>query len=221
MSPSYCRRASSYGKISFFGFHCFLMLGCSLVLKEEKLQAGCSEGLVDCAGECVLPDDPLCCGPGSKMCADDCVSQQLVRYGCASSQCEPCFYPHAQAECDGRRGECVLASCTGAFSDCDDVAENGCETDTDHDPEHCGACGNECDAPPGAQAGCSAGVCALSRCEEGLLDCDGRLSLTPQAVSNGCEVDSRNDPQNCGECGVTCKEEENCRDGVCRSTSDD
>lgn len=211
------RRCGSSGRVISFALSASLVFGCSLVLNEEKLHAGCPEGLVDCAGECVLPDDPLCCGAGSKICAGICVSEQLVRYGCANPQCEPCFYPHAQAECDGRLGECVLASCTGAFSDCDDETENGCETDTDYDPEHCGSCGHRCDAPPGGQAGCSAGICAILRCDVGLLDCDGRDVSTPQAVTNGCEVDSRSDPQNCGACGVSCDEGETCRDGVCRS----
>lgn len=195
-----------------------LVLGCSLVVQEDKLQEGCGEGLLECAGECRALDDPLCCEAGSKMCGGTCVSEQLVRYGCASSQCEPCFYPHAQAECDGRLGECVLASCTGAFADCDDEPENGCETDTDYSPQHCGACGNECLAPPGAEAGCSAGICAIASCDAGLLDCDGRVALTPAAVKNGCEVDSRSDAKNCGECGVICDEDESCRNGVCRAT---
>jgi len=46
-------------------------------------------------------------------------------------------------------------SCTAPLADCnDDLETDGCEIDTDVDPDHCGVCDNECDS-----GSCEAGIC--------------------------------------------------------------
>jgi hypothetical protein len=45
-------------------------------------------------------------------------------------------------------------------------------------------------------------------CGQGLDDCDG-------LPDNGCEVSVRNDPQNCGACGVACAPYEACVESSC------
>lgn len=71
--------------------------------------------------------------------------------------------------------------------------------DVSSDATNCGACGNRCDAIPGAlheRHVCDFGKCAL-RCLEGTADCNG-------SRSDGCEIDTKSDPRNCGGCGVAC-----------------
>jgi hypothetical protein len=70
---------------------------------------------------------------------------------------------------------------------------------TNTSPQHCGACGMECDSTNGVPscAVTSAGVaaCAIT-CNPGFADCDMR-------ASNGCET-ATNTLTNCGACGRTC-----------------
>ena len=40
-------------------------------------------------------------------------------------------------------------------------------------------------------------TCTLVACNAGCADCDGN-------AANGCEVDTQDDPANCGGCGVQC-----------------
>lgn len=91
-------------------------------------------------------------------------------------------------------GECQCAD--AQFSFC------GRCTDLMKDPGNCGACFHIC---PGEQpydnGNTGRPICSLGRCEyacaPGHADCDNR-------PENGCEVDLRVDPQNCGACDVHC-----------------
>ncbi len=70
--------------------------------------------------------------------------------------------------------------------------------DTDHDPAHCGACGNAC----AAGQVCSAGACGLT-CGGGTTDCSGAC------------VDTDHDPAHCGACDNACATGEVCSAGTC------
>jgi hypothetical protein len=96
----------------------------------------------------------------------------------------------------------ALTDTAGRPPDCpDDTCGDTC-VDLDTDPRNCGACGRTC-LLPGAEAACVDGDCALGACDDGLLDCDGRLET-------GCEqVDACADgsacPTSCGtEGAVSC-----------------
>ncbi len=58
---------------------------------------------------------------------------------------ESCALPNTVRSCD--TGTCVLATtnaCTAPFADCDQIASNGCETNTTTSARHCGGCGMAC-----------------------------------------------------------------------------
>jgi Stigma-specific protein, Stig1 len=92
-------------------------------------------------------------------------------------------------------GVCGLR-CNAGFADCDRSAANGCEVDVNMSSTNCGACGRVCGPVAGGVGFCNAGACALS-CNRDQLDCD-------RVYSTGCEVNVRNNPSNCGACGVNC-----------------
>jgi len=52
-------------------------------------------------------------------------------------------------------GSCGVGTCAMGFGNCDGMAANGCETNTQTSAAHCGACNNAC---PSGQS-CAAGVC--------------------------------------------------------------
>lgn len=86
------------------------------------------------------------------------------------------------------------------------MCDYGC-VDITNDPNNCGGCGLIC---PGAlhvvnqqyvgvnsTLACNSGVCS-NTCTAGFADCNNDL------VADGCEIDTQNDPQNCGGCGIQC-----------------
>lgn len=76
-------------------------------------------------------------------------------------------------------------------------------------------CGTDSCRPcevPGALARCTTeGKCGIAICEPDFADCDGD-------ESNGCEVDTSSDDNNCGGCGTQCAQEDgaaSCINGSC------
>lgn len=102
----------------------------------------------------------------------------------------------------GRNIACTdgACACVEGNGDCDGAPENGCETDLQSDPEHCGSCAAVCD-----HGDCVGGECM---CQPGFFDCD-------QLDGNGCEAELASDSVNCGACGYDCFGGA-CRDGVCK-----
>jgi len=172
-----------------------------------------------CGNECTEPDDP--CDP----------LPDNAGYGCRASTCGRLKCDFGFADCDGDRGlGCASNGCETSIRDpnncgaCRRVCnpgdecreENGvidcrptCEAmgrvtcpdgscaDIQNDPDQCGGCGLLCPfAGPNQQRACNKGVCALD-CASGFADCNGDFS-------DGCEIDLRVHPANCGACGVTC-----------------
>jgi|GEM_PF-1212356 hypothetical protein len=80
------------------------------------------------------------------------------------------------------------------------------------DANNCGTCGNVCPPLTNASPACISGNCGIGSCNPGFLDCDLN-------AANGCEVNKNTDPNNCGNCGVSCPNVQNatraCNAGNC------
>ncbi|MFO0624665.1 MAG: fibrinogen-like YCDxxxxGGGW domain-containing protein [Polyangiales bacterium] len=143
-----------------------------------------------CAAGCnsmrACPAGQVCCGGG-------CVDPQVNSAHCGGCGMV-CTVPNGAPACVN--STCAVERCNGAFADCDSMAANGCETNTQTSLAHCGACGSSCAARPNTVVECAAGRCAYA-CATGFADCDGD-------ASNGCEVDTRTAASHCGGCGRGC-----------------
>jgi hypothetical protein len=121
------------------------------------------------------------CPEGRKPCASlgQCVPLDRPETGCGDpNSCAPCALPHASATCDA--GACAIDSCLYPYKDCD-PSKPGCESDVQHDPEHCGDCPNVCHVENGFP-GCSGGMCTVGGCDFGYTDCEGTLTDRCAAV---------------------------------------
>ncbi len=63
-----------------------------------------------------------------------------------------------------------------------------------------------------AAAACVMGACAIQSCELGFADCNGK-------PNDGCEVDVRSDPANCGDCNQACASMFACQQKTCGCTT--
>jgi hypothetical protein len=86
-------------------------------------------------------------------------------------------------------------SCNTGFGNCDNNANNGCETSLTTDPAHCGSCTNVCSSANGTPS-CSSTGCSIG-CFSGFGNCDGQ-------INNGCETNLNTSASNCGTCGYAC-----------------
>ncbi len=116
------------------------------------------------------------------------------RTGCANP-------PGGTAACV--HGVCGIKSCsTSYFADCNTNAGDGCEVDLRTNLTNCGTCGHDCTKDLGASknvaaAACENSICVIKTCSTGFLDCNGK-------TSDGCEVNSTSDINNCSRCGNIC-----------------
>jgi hypothetical protein len=112
--------------------------------------------------------------------------------GCGTACPTP---PNASPSCNN--GLCGIASCQSGHKDCDGNLGNGCETNATNDSNNCGGCGTKCPTPANASAACNNGSCGIGTCSAGHKDCNAD-------PADGCEVNTDNDPNNCGGCGIRC-----------------
>jgi hypothetical protein len=88
-------------------------------------------------------------------------------------------------------GSCSI-SCPSNLDNC-----SGTCTDTAHDPEHCGGCGQACSTNHTTLRACVNDTCYLLGCQTDHQDCNG-------LASDGCEAALLTSSQHCGACGSVC-----------------
>jgi hypothetical protein len=189
---------------------------------------GCETGWGDCDSnsangcEIDLKASVSHCGACGKVCSASNAASSCVAGACQISKCNAGF-----GDCDGNAsngcetptttvqdcGECRKActagshatpactngtcgaQCQTGFGDCDAQAANGCEVDLTTDPKNCSACKKACGTANGT-ASCDKSACKIA-CNTGFANCN-------TSTDDGCEVDTRNDPVNCSQCGSKC-----------------
>ncbi|MCU1277078.1 MAG: uncharacterized protein JWM53_624 [bacterium] len=152
-------------------------------------------GVAGCAGSaCVV----AACNPGFADCdgnpANGCETNLNSDPNSCATCGHQCTVANGTAGCAG--GACTVASCNSGFSDCNGLAADGCEVNTNVDVNNCSTCGHQCSAANGTP-GCAGGVCTVVGCTAGFANCDGN-------AANGCETNLTNDGANCGSCGHNC-----------------
>jgi hypothetical protein len=181
---------------------------------------GAGQTYVGCPTSCENPHGAADCSTGS--CISSCANGYQDCDGDATNGCEAsiqdttaqcggcalaCQNDHGTSAC--QQGLCV-ASCASGFGDCDDTANNGCETALSSVSD-CGGCGQLCANSHGS-ASCTTGTCLLG-CDAGYADCDGN-------AANGCETPTGTDPQHCGSCAGACPfSTQICSGGSCMVSS--
>lgn len=118
----------------------------------------CAAGRVCRGGTCGCP-------ASTKLCGGACVADNNPATGCAAATCAACSVANATAGCAA--GACSIATCAAGFGDCNASAADGCESNTNTNAAHCGACGNVC----GPSATCVSGACRPTndRCASSVL----------------------------------------------------
>jgi len=130
-----------------------------------------------------------------------CEASTLTNENCGA--CGRACAPGQQCALDGRnRPYCACAE--DGFTFCQYGEQEGLPkgecVDTKTAIGHCGGCFASCTPAIVSmlkeRVACDYGKCTVV-CVEGHADCNG-------AESDGCEVDTKSDPRNCGGCGITC-----------------
>jgi len=101
-------------------------------------------------------------------------------------------------------------TCNIGFADCNNNKRlDGCEVNLSTSAANCGACGLACSSNHIPTPTCSAAICS-GTCAVGFSDCNGNKQ------SDGCEVNTGTDANNCGFCGNACPgPTPTCSAGVC------
>lgn len=142
-----------------------------------------------------LSSDPANCGA----CGAACSTSHSVSQACTNSTCSH--------------------NCQAGWADCNGAqpasSDDGCQTHTATDPDHCGSCTRPCSIANVATRSCQSGVCTSS-CNADFGNCN--RPAAPSA-DDGCETYLET-PQNCGGCGRGCSNahatSSSCFKGLCK-----
>ncbi len=164
-------------------------------------ESSCSTGFGNCATpaapstdngcESSLNTDPANCGACDRKCSTVGTSSVSCGGGLCNAACVP------------GRGDCSRPAAP--------AADNGCETDTNTNVAHCGACSRACSTAGVASLSCSGGSCSPS-CDLGLGDCSRPVA---PAADNGCETNVSANASSCGACGEACPSGFACGSSTC------
>jgi len=152
----------------------------------------CGSGFFDCntqsadGCEAATGTDTANCGACGRVCS----TANMVSTTCAGAQC--------------------VGNCVGGFSDCNNNKQvDGCEVNLSTSAANCGACGLACSSNHIPVPTCASAQCS-GACASGYSDCNNNKQ------SDGCEVNTSADANNCGTCGHVCSgATPTCAAGVC------
>ncbi|MFO0560499.1 MAG: hypothetical protein U0269_20965 [Polyangiales bacterium] len=175
--------------------------GCETNLNSSTTHCGmCGRtcaGAANAAATCSAGTCGFTCNTGFGDCNANASDGCEVDTRTSVSHCGTCM--NACPSVMGAAPTCAASTCGFACSagraNCDMMAGNGCEADTNTSLMHCGGCGMPC-SRSNATASCSAGMCSLGMCNAGFGNCDGM-------DANGCEQRT-NTLTHCGACGTAC-----------------
>ena len=171
-------------------------------------------------GECSTTPTTLSCSTGFANCSggqvDGCEADLASLSDCGGCGMA-CSTANITPACVD--GACEGGVCAVGYADCNaNKRDDGCETETTANPDHCGGCGMVCSGFGIARA------CVGSSCEEGICD-TGFADCNNNKRTDGCEVDLNTDAVNCGACGADCAQLQKCTvspscvDGACVGTA--
>jgi hypothetical protein len=170
-------------------------------------------GSANGSASCVSGNCQLACNAGYSNCDNVTANGCEINTQTNPANCGACGNvcpnaPNSSPICSG--GVCGISACNAGYSNCDNLAANGCEVNTTADPNNCGACGNVCPlAAHVVSTACFSGTCVMGSCAAGYSNCNGN-------PSDGCEINVVTDTNNCGSCGHVCASGHACSGGVCQ-----
>ncbi len=175
-------------------------VGCARLRTSHDTDGGvdAASDMREVAGDRSVVDavpDTATCGAGTKACAGTCVPTTDTATGCAGTSCAPCMVANASAACV--MGACAVGTCAADYQDCDGIAANGCEANTQTSGSDCGACHHAC---TGGQA-CAAGACA---CPAGQTLCSGVCNETGAPCTAGMGACARSGSIVCSGTTTAC-----------------
>jgi hypothetical protein len=182
--------------------------GCGMACSDDHGEARCEDS--ECEIDC--EDDYDDCNDNR---ADGCetwLSRDVLNCGGCEEACEAQegWTPYCSD------GECGESECDDGFGNCSGNPDGLCEDDLTSDIENCGRCGGICTVQNGTP-GCEDRNCFIDDCANGFDNCN--TDEPDGGYADGCEINTREDEENCGGCGIVCSAENgsaSCVDGVCQ-----
>jgi len=134
---------------------------------------------------------------------------------------ESCDAPDgAEPYCTEKDG-CGYTVCEEGRGNCAGDSSGECADDLTSDVNNCGHCGKVCSVVHGTPS-CDDGTCVIDACDPGWGNCNS--GDDDGGYSDGCEVNTDQNVDNCGSCGEACEVDNGdgtCQEGACGIASCD